>query len=333
VIDLSPFLRAVEVIVARHALGPTGAYARYTRPGVDERGAARELGENPYGCADAANLLYTLGALPGDPAVRAGWVARLRALQDTGTGLFREPSHDAIHTTAHCLGALELFDARPAHPLTALAPLADRLEGFLDGLDWKGAPWTAAHRGAGLHAALTLARATSQALDDRYFGWLAREVDPATGLLRRGCVDPSPAGGVFPHLAGTFHYLFNFEHARRPWPHPEALVDTCLAIRADGTFPLATHVWFADVDWVYCLSRAMRQTAHRNEEARTVLAAFARDYAAFVLALNPERDEALDDLHRLFGVVCALAELQQTARGVLRSERPLRLVLDRRPFV
>jgi hypothetical protein len=26
-------------------------------------------------------------------------------------------------------------------------------------------------------------------------------------------------------------------------------VDTCLAIRADGTFPLAAHVWFADVDW------------------------------------------------------------------------------------
>jgi hypothetical protein len=333
VIDLSPFLVAVERIVARHALGPPGSYARYTRPGADERGAARELGENAYGCADAANLLYTLGALPTDPATRAGWIERLAGLQDAGTGLYHEASHDPIHTTAHCLGALELFDGRPTHPLTALLPLAERLERFLDGLDWKGAPWTEAHRGAGLHAALVLAGAAAPSLDDRYFSWLAHEVDPLTGLLRRGCVDPSPAGGVFPHLAGSFHYLFNFEHARRPWPHPEALIDTCLAIRADGTFPLARHVWFADVDWVYCLSRAVRQTTHRGDEARAVLADFARDYAAFVLALDPEGDEGLDDLHRLFGLVCALAELQQAARGVLRSERPLRLVLDRRPFI
>ena len=102
-IDLSPFLHAVERSVARHALGPPGSHARYTRPGVDERGAARELGENAYGCADAANLLYTLGALPASPAVRSGWVERLRALQDAETGLYEEASHDAIHTTAHCL--------------------------------------------------------------------------------------------------------------------------------------------------------------------------------------------------------------------------------------
>ena len=35
----------------------------------------------------------------------------------------------------------------------------------------------------------------------------------------------------------------------------------------------------------------------------------------------------------LFGGVCALAELQQTLRGELISDKPLRLVLDRRPFI
>lgn len=334
-IDLSPFVASVEAILARHALGPPGSYRRYTLAGHDETGAPRSFAENAYGCADAANLLYTLGALPAEPDVRAGWIATLRALQDPPTGLFHEPSHDPLHTTAHCLGALELFDAGPAHAPTALAPLRapDALESFLDGLDWAGAPWTEAHRGAGAHAAWVLAGAGDRALDDRYFGWLAREVDPATGLLRRGCVDPSPEGGVFPHLAGSFHYLFNFEHARRPWPHAEALVDTCLAVRARGTFPLAKLVWFADVDWVYCLARALRQSGHRFDEGRRVLAAFAEEYAAFLLALDPERDEGLDDLHRLFGAVCALAELQRAAPGVLWTSRPLRLVLDRRPFI
>lgn len=335
VIDLSPFVDSVEWIVARHALGQPGAYSRYTLSGLDEKGAEKSSGPNPYGCSDAANLLYTIGTLPRDPGERAGWIATLRALQDERTGYFHESTHHPIHTTAHCLGALELFDAGPSHPLTELAELRapGRLESFLEGLDWSGAPWTESHRGAGAHAALTLAREIDRPLDDRYFGWLAGEVDPATGLLRRGAVDPGPEGGAFPHLAGTFHYLFNFEHARRPWPHPEALIDTCLAIRRAGVFPLARHVWFADVDWVYCLSRATRQTAHRFDEAMETLADFAEEYAAFLLGLDAREDEGLDDLHRLFGAVCALAELQQAVRGRLCTQRPLRLVLDRRPFI
>jgi hypothetical protein len=110
-------------------------------------------------------------------------------------------------------------------------------------------------------------------------------------------------------------------------------VDTCLAIRACGAFPLAKLVWFADVDWVYCLSRGLRHSGHRAAEALAALGAFAEEYAGFLLGLDPHRSPDLDDLHRLFGAVCALAELQQAAPGVLRSERPLRLVLDRRPFI
>jgi len=335
VIDLAPFLASVEAIVARHALDRPGSHRRYTIEGRDETGAPRSFEENAYGCADAANLLYTIGALPRASEEREAWIAVLRGLQDPATGFFRESTHHEIHTTAHCLGALELFDARPSYRLTALAPLRapGAVEAFLDALDWKGAPWTEAHRGAGLYAALLLAGEADVDFEDRYFAWLAREVDPATGLLRRGCVDPSPAGGVFPHLAGSFHYLFNVEHARRPWPHAAALVDTCLAIRERGAFPLARRVWFADVDWVYTLSRALRQTDHRFVEGRRTLAEFAETYANFLLGLDPERDEGLDDLHRLFGAVCALAELQQAAPGVLRSPRPLRLVLDRRPFI
>ena len=60
---------------------------------------------------------------------------------------------------------------------------------------------------------------------------------------------------------------------------------------------------------------------------------FAAEYAGFLAGLDPERDEGLDDLHRLFGAVCALAELQQAAPGVLASDPRLRLVLDRRPFI
>lgn len=334
VLDLRPFLAGVRRSVARHALGPPGAYRRWTRRPF---GAAEDPGLDPYGCADAANLLYTLGCLPGDPAERAGWVATLQDLQEPESGLFRERTHHPIHTTAHCVAALELFDVRPRHRLAALAPHAtpEGVVPFLEGLAWHENPWHASHEGAGLYAALVLAGENAPGFAERYFAWLWQESDPVTGLWRRGAVTPLPEGGktIFPHLAGSFHYLFNLEDARLPLRHPEALVDTCLAILDDALFPLAHFVGFADVDWVYCLNRARRQTPHRFAETQRALDAFARRYVAYLERLDFERDAGLDDLHNLFGAVCALAELQRACPGLLASERPLRLVLDRRPFI
>jgi hypothetical protein len=332
--DLTSFLESVRRILDRHRLETPGAYARWTLPGPE---GPRDGGANPYGCADAANILYTLTALPRDEEERRGFVATLQGFQDPADGLFHEATHHPIHTTAHCLAALELFDAPAAAPLAGLAPLLDpaAMEDFLDGLDWSGNPWIEAHRGAGLYAALWLSGETRRDWEDRYFTWLERAVDPATGLLRRGYVSPSPQGDLmrFPQLAGTFHYLFNLEHARRPHPHPEALVDTCLDIEARALFPLATFVGFAEIDWVYCLNRALQQCDHRRAEARAALRRMAARHCAFLFGLDPETDAGLDDLHSLFGTLCALAELQQALPGELRSERPLRLVLDRRPFI
>lgn len=292
---------------------------------------------DPYGCADAVNLRYTLGRLPHDPAERAAVVATLQGLQDPDTGLFREDTHHPIHTTAHCIAALELLDARPRHPLRELAALRDpdAVAPFLEGLDWRRDPWHASHQGAGLYAALVLAGEVGPAWEERYFDWLFRAADPDTGLWRAGAIDPTPSGAhsLFPYLAGTFHYLFNHEWAKRPLRHPRALVDTCLTIFHDEVFPLARFVGFAEVDWVYCLSRATRQCGHRFEEGRAALAAFAKRYVAFLEDLDHEHDEGWNDLHRLFGAACALAELGSALPGALQGAAPLRLVLDRRPFI
>lgn len=332
VIDLRTFVDTVGSIVGRHALAAPGAYARWLWQ--DDAGG-RDLGVNEYGCADAANILYTIGRFPPPPA-RPAWVACLRRRQDPATGLFREATHDPIHTTAHCAAALELFDARPAHPLAGLAGVRDRqrLEEFLAGLEWEWNPWGASHRGAGLYAALVLAGEAPAEWEDWYFDWLWREADPETGFWRRGCVAAGGDAMLFHHLAGSFHYLFNCEYARRPLRYPERVVDSCLRIEAEELFPpLGCTVGFAEVDWVYCLNRAVRQCGHRFDECRRALEGFAAGYAAYLTGLDPASDDGLNDLHQLFGAVCALAELQQALPGLLRTERPLRLVLDRRPFI
>mgnify|MGYP000753662067 CR=1 FL=1 len=63
------------------------------------------------------------------------------------------------------------------------------------------------------------------------------------------------------------------------------------------------------------------------------LALFAERHVGFLTSLDSESDDGLDDLHSLFGTVCALAELQAALGDRLRSDRPLQLVLDRRPFI
>jgi len=333
VIDLDEFLGAVLRIIERHRLGPTGAYARWTAPQAGD--AAPDTTINPYGCADAANLLYTLRAFP-PPEEWPEWIGALRALQEPQSGVFREATHDPIHTTAHVLGALELFEARPVHALTALDPLRDaaRMERALDTLDWTWNPWGESHKGAGLYAALVLAGEVEPIWEERYFAWLWREADPDTGFWRTGCVAPGGDALLFHHLAGTFHYLFNHEHAHRPLRYPARVIDSCLRIAREHLFPpLGQSVGFAELDWVYCLDRARRQSGHRFTEATDALAGFAERYCAYLLFRDFERDGSLDDLHQLLGAVSALAALQQALPGSLRSRRPLRLVLDRRPFI
>jgi hypothetical protein len=258
--DLTEFLVRVEANVGAHSLGRSGSYRRWL--GRDA-GGLRDFGLNPYGCADAANILYTIDRFPRGLDERHAFIETLQRLQDLDTGLFREETHDPIHTTAHCIAALELFDARPLHPISGLAEYRDpdAMENFLDGLDWEGNPWLESHRGAGLFAALVLADEVSVDWCERYFDWLDREADPRTGFFRKACVPELPRGaaGIFPHLAGTFHYLFNLEYGRRPLRHPEALVDTCLEIFEERLFPLGTTIGFAEIDWVYCLTRSLRQ--------------------------------------------------------------------------
>ena len=41
----------------------------------------------------------------------------------------------------------------------------------------------------------------------------------------------------------------------------------------------------------------------------------------------------MNDLHMLFGAVCAVSELQLALPGEIESTVPLKNVLDRRPFV
>ena len=69
------------------------------------------------------------------------------------------------------------------------------------------------------------------------------------------------------------------------------------------------------------------------DEAKEAVEQYAERYIDMMSKIDYEKDENFNDLHLLFGAVCCLAELQMALPGKILSSKPLRLVLDRRPFI
>lgn len=343
-INIQPIIDTAKRIVLAHEIPEEpGAYSRYTKPAPD---GSRDMGKNEYGCADAINILYTVNDFDMTEDVRTARIRALQSMQYAEDGTFRERTHHTIHTTAHCTGALELLGALPKYPLYALHKYFDKEElyALLDGLAWLEDPWAQSHRGAGVYAALVNSGEITPEFSENYFSWMKENCDPKTGYWKRGAAehavimkDRSRDGlpALFAVMAGGFHYLFNHEYAKMPMPYPESIIDSNITMYREGALPdfFARSAGFIEVDFIYTTSRAMRQTSHRRSECMEMLSELAEDYIAYLLREVTEDSFEFDDLHMLFGTVCALAELQSALPGKIKTDKPLRLVLDKRPFI
>ena len=341
--DLRKIINGVRSTVKSHELEKRGTYCRWL---WQDAAGSRRLGINEYGCADAANILYSINEFTCDESTRQARIDGIRALQDPETGMFTEQTHHTIHTTAHCAAALQLFDEKPLYPLVGLHKYFDKdnLYSLLDSLDWQKKPWPESHKGAGVYAALVCSEEITSEFSEVYFKWFYDNADPVTGFWKAGFVENakcgpssknSPIACLFEYMAGGFHYLFNHEYARMPLRYPERVIDSCLSMYRDygvrDNFGRA--IGFIEIDWIFCLTRASRQTPYKWDEVRAALLDFADGYVAYLDSLDYCTHDGFNDLHMLFGTVCALAELQSAFPGRFITEKPLRLVLDRRPFI
>lgn len=328
--DLRPFIQSVEQIVARHRLVNPGEYTRWLAQ--NEQGT-RDLGSTPYGCANAVNILYTIGALPDSGNERQAMVRVLQAFQNAQTGLFVNPGNYETHTTAFLAGALDLLGAKPLYTAEAFRKYESKeaLFRFMDGIDWAENPWLGSHLGAGIYASMLLTGTAGDEWEDLYFQWLEENADPRTGLWKKGSLEGAPR---FHYLAATFHYVFNFEHARRALPYPRQLLDTCIrAYREGACIDFAKELGWPDIDFAYLLARVQRRAGERWQEVQEILREIADGLIRQLEAMDPETSDRLNDLNTLFAIVCALAVLQEALPGYIRTSRPLKLVLDVRPFL
>ncbi len=198
---------------------------------------------------------------------------------------------------------------------------------------WDADPWTDSHLGAGIFVSLSNADMIDLAWKDGYFQWFWDNTDPESGFT---IYKPEINRKVklFRYMAGGFHYFFVHEAEHRPMRYPERVIDSCLELMQKRDGPFLLHCNFIDVDVVYCLTRAMRQTPHRFHEAKATLETYAEEFLNLLLnRTDYQNDVYFNDLHALFGAVCCVAELQSALPGKIISSKPLKLVLDRRPFI
>ena len=331
-IVLDDLIDRIEKAVADHRLS-AGCYARFL---WNNEVGNRKMGKNEYGCADAANILYSINKFPSDLDERAAFVHHLQSMQDPETGMYHEHTHDPIHTTAHCTAALELFDAKPLYKCTELT-YATTKEGLYSLLEddrcWINA-WPGSHRGAGVFSCLTNTDMVGLEWKNWYFDWMWEHSDPDLGFI---CFGEKRSPMIRDYMCGGFHYLFNHEAERRPIRYPEKIIDFCLEMMADykkhQLLGVRKACDFINIDIIYSLTRSMRQTPHRFWECKEALEKYAEAYIQVLLNIDYDHDESFNDLHMLFGAVCALAELQIALPGKLLTSKPLKLVLDRRPFI
>ncbi len=329
--NIDNLIARVEKTVNSHYLG-NGAYARYLWQNAE---GTRKMGINEYGCADAMNILYTIGRFPTGEERKCCCEA-LKGMQNADTGLFEEATHHFIHTTAHCIAALELFDEKPKYQPKAMMKYFDK-EGILElynSIRWTEAPWRDSHEVAGAYVVGVLTGNVDLEWQNYYFSLLYDNTDRELGMSREGYIDENKIP-LYHHLNGWFHYMFNMQYAKRPLKYPERLIDTCIRMYDKELLGsnFIAGIGFAQVDWVYALNRATRESPHRFYEAKERLRDFAEKYMDYLEALDFEAHEGINDLHCLFGAVCCVAELQAALPGEYISTLPLRLVLDRRPFI
>lgn len=331
--DINNIIKKVKKTLNTHRVDE-GKYVRW----LWDDGSQRDLGVNEYGCADAANILYTLNEFISEPEKRQKWVDALNDMQNPETGMFAEPTHHTLHTTAHCTASLELFDAKPRYEIFGVRKYLDikELYNLLEGLDWKEQPWPQSHQGAGIFAIMNNTGMATYEWNQAYFKWLWDHSDPETGMFGGKYVTKEK---LYEHMGGTFHYIFNHEYAKMPLRYPEKLIDSCIWMYENQDTPGVLYPEFNNscnfiqMDWVYCITRALRQTNYRFDDCKKVLKHFADVYIEYLDNVDENTDDKFNDLHLLFGTMCCLAELQSGLPGYIKSEKPLRLVLDRRPFI
>ena len=319
-----------------------GEFEPAVRAGPNAGDYARRVGGEfveLYGIADMACILYALDALTPDEKAKSEWISRLQSFQDPGSGLLLAKTAylSKVHNTAFALGALNLFDAPPSHPLVFARNFdtPQKMEEYIASRDWQGGVYLGGEDVVGLASSFALVPDTVSA---QWFTWFldyfdGNLFDPNNGMIGRD----TPPEGTLDQIGGTFHFDFFWQYFDRAMPFAEQRIDAILGLQRDDGDWDPGNPWWMPFDAIYMLARAVSGSGHRVEDFRDcVRGVVTRAYDRIMDGSSRESDFVKQDMgvHTLNGAL-GLFAVGQSILGPdeVRTTKPLRLVLDRRPYI
>lgn len=299
-----------------------------------------------YGAGDVACILYTLDRLDDSATKASAWLDVLSQFQDTRSGFFVDPDGmlSTAHNTAFAVAAMKLFEpdlhdgVMPRAPILFGQLISDpaSAERYAAALDWRNNCYEAGENLIG-HASTFFN--VADVVPPTWFDWLVAYVedtklDPANGMVG---ID-KPASGDTDQIGGTLHFDFFWAALERGLPFARARAAALCGLQLESGLWDPNNPWWLTFDAVYMLARALPELT--DEQAAEVRHAIARAVAALA-ARATDADQRAGDFvqpwigaHMLTGALSLFACAQQ-ALGFERviTTRPLRLVLDRRPYI
>jgi hypothetical protein len=145
-----------------------------------------------------------------------------------------------------------------------------------------------------------------------------------------------PPGGDSDQIGGTFHYSFLYQNFNRHMPYPEPRIDSVIRLQLpDGYWMTTNHLWMT-LDAIFLMTRTLRHSPHRFDDVRNVVRRVMGILMRDVFSAGGRKQTFTGRLavHSVTAAISIAAEAQQFlgAQEVV-TERPLKLVLDRRPFI
>lgn len=208
-------------------------------------------------------------------------------------------NHHPLHANGQTIGALGVLGGRQPYPVRLYADFdsPERVVSWLEKLDWS-AQWDASHLfWGGLHCFSFSSRCTPK-WRGTVLAWLDSHLDPHTGWW---CAGTKYTDRCQP-LGGAAHIYPIYQHHDHPFPYPQQVIDSTLALqqddgrwsRDDEGYHFSRPMSYLELDALYAL---LFMQSHAPEYRRDDIHAAVTRYAGLCEIYWRESKDELLSLH------------------------------------
>lgn len=309
--------------------GPYGCY----RGGIGQR-------PDLYASCDVAEIRAIMGenlqsTLPEQH--RRQWIGHINSYVENRPdrpadgSYFDSHGHSALHANGMVISAFGVLEGRQVQPVRLYGEFStpEKVAAWLEKIDWSK-QWQSSHLFWGGMIPFSFSRSCAPGWKDVVFKWLNANLDPKTGWWRRG----TPHADRHQPLGGSVHILPMYQHHRQPFPYPERVIDSVLALQLGNGRWLETpdvHVMnYLELDALYAFEymRSLVPAYRRSDIAKSV-----ERYVNLVVKYYNDRKAELFTLHphMVLAVAGTLGLLQRLApEQVIGSNRWTDIFTDKR---